>query len=90
MENDPEIDELFGWLEEDDAPVRLAKSLKPRPRAENIFTGNRVAEIGAVIEQSAKLNLPATRRPTLSEYDSRRPLKPVDRYHFGIYAGKYE
>lgn len=35
-------------------------------------------------------NLPARRRPTLSEYDNRRLGTPTDRYYFGIYAGKYE
>lgn len=48
----------------------------------------RLQEIGYIFETSARLNLPSRRRPTLSEYDNRR-TEHVDRYSYGIYAGKY-
>lgn len=38
------------------------------------------------IEGRYQLNLPGARRPTLAEYDRRRPLGAVDRYSFGIYG----
>lgn len=49
----------------------------------------RVDEIGFAFETSARLNLPARRRPTLSEYDNRRSGTPLDRYYYGIYGGQY-
>lgn len=48
----------------------------------------RLQEIGFIFETQVQLNLPSRRRPTLNEYDNRR-TQHVDRYSFGIYAGKY-
>lgn len=48
----------------------------------------RLQEVGFIFETRAQLNLRGRRRPTLSEYDNRR-TEHVDRYSYGIYAGKY-
>ncbi len=66
---------------------RLAKLLDqywPEPEISPERDANRTAEIAAMFLSSARLNLPSRRRPTLQEYEGRRP-KQNDRYKFGIY-----
>lgn len=66
---------------------RLAKLIDqywPEPKLSPGRDDNRTAEIAAMFLSSANLNLPSRRRPTLQEYESRRP-KQNDLYKFGIY-----
>lgn len=86
MADDAEIENLFGVLDEDSDFLPVYKTqLTPVQYARSCLTQNRVAEIGAIFEQSAELHLPGGRRPTLSEYDNRRDSVVTDRIHFGVF-----